>query len=700
LSILLLRAPPAVRAQPPLTSIYDIQSSVDSSGGSTYAGQQVTIEGTVTATFFEGYVVAEAPAAWRAIYIMSRTEDPRIGDRVRLTGLVVENYGMTAIANVASYQHLSSGNRVEATPVSVAEASQEPHESVLITVQHVRVAQLLDYGEWVVTDLPPTAYLLCDDLNDYVYFPRKGDHLDSITGVLFYTYGNFKLEPRATRDITGEPIPHYALHGHVVTMNDAREVVRSGYVEILGDEIVALHRHRPPGIAVAHTGGLIFPGLIDSHNHPPYNVLDRIPFQKTFTERYEWRQEPLYAAYQMQMFQIANYGGEPYSYAQYENLVKLAEVRALTAGTTAIQGVFGYFWPAVAHQGIVIDNIERYPTRAYPETFPLWETQAFWQYVGTENWERFIIHLSEGTSEAALQEFYTWQDWGMLDTRTTIIHGVPYGEPEWTAMAQAGAHLIWSPTSNLVLYGQTADVPGALAAGVNVALAPDWTPSGARHILDELKQANLINTEQWGGLITPLQFAEFVTRNAAEAAGVQRFMGQIAPGYRANLMVIPGSPSHPYGALLRADPSNVRLVIVDGRPMYGNPGALQQLDVVDGLEVIRVGGTLKGLAIQVDAHAIPDSDKPFSQILAELEEAYEAAEPKVCAFLGLDTTGPQPPHWPSSDTLQSQAWVTSAESQPLPVMLGLQPQPLPRLGPDAQLLPPRAGRRWRSGEGD
>jgi hypothetical protein len=45
----------------------------------------------------------------------------------------------------------------------------------------------------------------------------------------------------------------------------------------------------------------------------------------------------------------------------------------------------------------------------------------------------------------------------MLDARTTIIHGVPYGAPEWTGTAAAGAHFIRSPSSNLVLYGATAD---------------------------------------------------------------------------------------------------------------------------------------------------------------------------------------------------------------------------------------------------
>jgi len=634
LSAFLVSFGAATDAQASTVSILDIQSSVDSSGGSTYVYQEVTISGTVTATTFSGYVVAEAPGPWQAIYVYQWSNAPVLGDEVRVTGMVYEDYGMTMLVGITSYELLSSGNPVTATTVAVADASQEQYESVLISVEDVAVAALLDHGEWVVTDAPPY-YLLCDDINDYVYFPKMGDSLDSLTGVLFYTFGDFKLEPRATSDITGAPIPHYALHGRVVTMNDARDVVGNAYVEIVGDEIEAIHRKRPKDIPVIQTGGLIFPGLIDSHNHPSYNVLDTIPFQELFEDRYEWRATDLEDDFNAQLNSIRHYGGY---YAQYLNLMKLAEVRALTAGTTAIQGsnCNGDYDADYAHQGIVINNVERYPALAYHSTFPLWETPSFWADASTENWERFIVHLAEGTSAAALDEFYQWQGMGMLDGRTTIIHGVPLGAPEWAAMAAVDANIVWSPVSNLTLYGATADIPGALAAGVNVALAPDWTESGAPNILEEMKAANRYNQEEWGGVITPLQFAEFVTCNAAKAVGNQRFAGQITPGYRANLMVISGSVNRPYRALLRAEPADVKLTVVDGVPRYGKLDILAKFSFVENVETVHVGGVEKGLAIQVEAHSIPESDKPFLDILAELEEAYLASEPKVCDFIGIE----------------------------------------------------------------
>lgn len=557
-----------------------------------------------------------------------------MGDEVRLTGSVKEYYGMTEIEEVTSFEHLSSDNAVMATLVSLDELNEqwEQYESVLISVNEVTVALLLDYGEWVVVD-GASRYVMCDVMSDYVYFPKVGDHVDSVTGVLHYSYGAFVIQPRFTNDIVGDVIPHYALHGHVVTMNDARDVVISAYVEILGDEIVAIHTSRPPDIPVVQAGGLIFPGLIDSHNHPSYNVLDIIPFQTRFEHRDEWRATELNDDFSEQLRSIRYYGGD---YAQQANLWKLAEVRALTAGTTSIQGANcnGYYDNYYAHQGIGINNVERFPALVYHNTFPLWRDSQFWAEMDTEHWDRFIIHLCEGINAAALEEFYLWQR--MLDARTTIIHGVALGDREWTAMAAVGANLVWSPQSNLALYGRTADIRGALAAGVNVALAPDWTESGSKNILDEMRVADAFDNEEWGDILSPLQLAEFVTRNAAQAVASDHFIGRIASGYRANLMVVAGSPRHPYEALLRAEPAKVKLTVVDGKPMYGNPDVMAQFTFVENEELIFVGGKEKTLAIQVEADYIPEADKPFSQVMAELQEAYDASEPKVCDFLGID----------------------------------------------------------------
>ena len=59
----------------------------------------------------------------------------------------------------------------------------------------------------------------------------------------------------------------------------------------------------------------------------------------------------------------------------------------------------------------------------------------------------------------SLTEFTTLKAKGLLASGTAVIHGAAFGDGEFQQMGAAGAKLIWSPRSNLVLYAQTTDIP-------------------------------------------------------------------------------------------------------------------------------------------------------------------------------------------------------------------------------------------------
>jgi 5-methylthioadenosine/S-adenosylhomocysteine deaminase len=611
-------------------SIYDIQYTTDPSGDSPHVGQTVTTAGIVTAVRYDGFVMQEGGGPWEGISVYTYTAGPVIGDEVTVTAVVSEYYGLTELGDISGFAVLSSGHPVTPTVVAVADAGQEQWESQLIAVENVTVTALLSYGEWAVDGT-----LQIDDTNDYLYFPQLGDQLDSLAGILSYSYDIFEIEPRFTNDIAGPQIAHYALGGDVVTMNETRDVLNDHWVEVLGDEIVGITATPPAGVPQVATGGLIFPALIDAHNHPSYNVLGPIPFEHLYEYREEWRSDPLYTDFSTQYYAIVDYGG---TNAQRTNINKLAEVRAMAAGTATIQGPnsYGHSYDDYAHEGIGINNAHRWPPRIYHSTFPLSDSIALWQSRAAENWRRFVVHVAEGTNQVALDEFAAWQARVPLDERTTIIHGTALGAPEWAAMAAAGSHLVWSPESNIMLYGATTDVPGALAAGVNVALAPDWTESGTNDMLAEMKIARDWSDTHWGSLLTPQMLAEMVTVNAADALGMSDIRGSIQPGLRAEFMVIPGDAAAPYDALLAAEPADVMLTVISGRPGYGDAALMNQFPLLSMVEDITIAGMPKRLALAVDAFAIRNSDDLFADILGTLENAYEAALPQVCCFRGLE----------------------------------------------------------------
>jgi len=622
--------PPGRAAPAASAGIRDIQYTTDPSGDSPLAGQTVTTTGVVASITADGFTIADSAGAWHAVFVYTIVAGPAVGDSVEVTGTVQEYYGMTEIASVTGVQTLSTGGAAVPLLVDPADAGQEAYESVLLEVAAVTVTELLPYGEWTVDGI-----LVCDDLNDYMYFPQVGDVLDSLTGVLFYSFGAFKLEPRNTGDILGASIPHYALGGDVVTMNDARDVLAGYYVEVSGDQIVAIQPVPPAGVPVVETGGLIFPGLIDAHNHAAYNVLDVIPFGATFEDRYQWQAAPLYSEFRDQYNAIRDYGG---SGAQTDLIHKLAELRALCAGTTTIQGVNcnGHGYDPFAHEGMGINNAERFPSRILSSTFPLSQSASYWQARSGEYWDRFVIHLSEGINADALDELAAWQALVPLDGRTTIIHGVALGAAQWTAMSAAGAHLVWSPRSNVTLYGATADIAGALAAGVEVALAPDWTESGSATVLDEMRFASALGDSAWPGVLTPQLLTEMVTRNAADAIGAAARIGRVGVGYAADLTVVPGSPAAPYDALLAAEPGDVALTVVSGRPMYGDPSLMNQFAFLSDIEDIVVGGVAKRLAVRIVSHAIPEADVATADVIAALEDAYAASYPPICCFFAIE----------------------------------------------------------------
>jgi imidazolonepropionase-like amidohydrolase len=631
-------------------SIQEIQFTEDPGGDSPYLGQTVEVQGIVSAIYPEQYVLAEASGAWHGLLVYDRYHAPRVGDELRVVGLVDEYWGMTELKEISDYELLSQGNSPYApVDLETGEVSVEAFESVLVRVSGVTVGELLpDHGDWQVDD--GSGPVLVGDRIDYVYFPAVGDLIPALTGVVYYSWEAFKIEPRNTADIArGEP--HYALGGKVVTMDPAFRVLEHAWVEVLYDEIVGVTVDPPGRIPLVETGGIIFPGLIDAHNHLTYNALDFIPFTGIpFPDRYAWRATAMYDDFKTQYNALYNYSSPG---ARKVDLIKLAELRELCAGGTTIQGrnAFRGFhdhdpW---AHQGIGINNGERFPALVYDDVFPLGDTPEEWQGRAAYPTERFMVHLSEGTNQAALDEFYAWKDeYGMLDGRTVIIHGVPYGEPEFRAMAEAGAMLVWSARSNWELYRATADIPLALSLGVRVAIGPDWTESGGIDLLDELQFCNRLNYELWGGAIRPRELAAMVTCWAGEVFGERVRIGRILPGYRADLMVIPPLAENPYRALLLARAPQVRLTVVSGVPRYADPDLISAFDWLNHVESLDVcGAANKRVALAEDAFSIEQSERLVSEILAIIEEAYLAGPQYPCEFLPLDPCAgrPTPTPW-------------------------------------------------------
>ena len=85
---------------------------------------------------------------------------------------------------------------------------------------------------------------------------------------------------------------------------------------------------------------------------------------------------------------------------------------------------------------------------------------------------------------------------------------------------------MWSPQSNLRLYGLTTRVADALDVGLLVALGADWLPSGSMSLLAEMKVARAELASQ-GRPVTAVELVTMVTAGAAQVAGLGAKLGSL-----------------------------------------------------------------------------------------------------------------------------------------------------------------------------
>ena len=131
-------------------------------------------------------------------------------------------------------------------------------------------------------------------------------------------------------------------------------------------------------------------------------------------------------------------------------------------------------------------------------------------------------------------------------------------------MREFDVTLVWSPRSNLALYGETVDLAGAVDSGVRIALSTDWSPSGSFTMREELKCARRVASAT--GVALPAEALwRMSTVNGAYALGLEDRYGAIKPGLRADLILVALAGGNPHDAVLNATDDDLLAAWVDGQ---------------------------------------------------------------------------------------------------------------------------------------
>ena len=449
----------------------------------------------------------------------------------------------------------------------------------------------------------------------------------------------------------------FLLKGRVVTMDGETNVINDGNVMVRDGKITgvwASNTNPPAGVdftdvPIVETDGTIYPGLIDLHNHVHYNHIPLWDFevhlsdsQKSeeggYTNRYQWGNNWDYGP---SITWMKTNIQSSYRWDMASEQMKYAEVQAVSGGVTAMQGSPSsgtQAWDSILSRNVELYNFgqDGISTCAvcgaadddYTGSHLISQSEA-----GTLN--AWFVHLSEGVDQSSKDEFDALWNKGLIMDETIVIHGTAMDSSQFSQMASVNSELVWSPLSNLLLYGDTTDVVAAHQAGVSISISPDWGPSGSKNNLHELKVADMWNSNNLNGYFSNYQLVEMVTSNPADATGWAPFVGRIKADLYADLVVIDTFHEDPYRNLIEAIDADVALTVVQGKAVFGDVDIMQQLQG-DDWEYVNATDFQK--AVDVTSLTEVDGSQTFAEIEAGLAMAmrheYDDMKANWVEFIG------------------------------------------------------------------
>jgi 5-methylthioadenosine/S-adenosylhomocysteine deaminase len=423
--------------------------------------------------------------------------------------------------------------------------------------------------------------------------------------------------------------PTIALGGQVITPDGARK----GWVSVENGTISAITSTKPKDAITIATGGVILPGMLDLHGHPEFNVFSPWEPPKFYVNRYSWRESKPYHDL------VRDPQNKLLTELPSGTQLRYAEIRALVGGVTGIQGaslrtqgnhesmvrnvdgvVFGEHRARAA-----IDLPSSLTSRGGPDLKKVTDAIAAGEV------DAFYVHLAEGMRDNARSqgEFAHLVDLGALTKATVIIHGTALTRDQFGDAKDAGARLVWSPQSNLRLYGETTDIAAAFDAGIPVALGADWLPSGSTSLLSELKVAREELAAQ-GHPLTAKQLVTMVTSGAAEVAGLDDKLGRLQVGRAADVVVMARQDNDAYESVCSSSPADVELVMIGGDVVYGRDDWVKSLaaDPADpDLEAVIAWGRRMLLDTSYELHPSGDITPRLSTLRQSLTSVYPPVGP-------------------------------------------------------------------------
>lgn len=333
--------------------------------------------------------------------------------------------------------------------------------------------------------------------------------------------------------------------------------------------------------------GVISPGLINAHDHLLGTYLPKVgngPYLNWLPWDNDLKSSPIYEERQ----QVEN-----------RDLYLLGAYRNLLSGVTLVSDHIPHFVGDPFYDFLPTKAVRKFAMAHSITSFAL-----AWGDGVTEEYQKairddipFVTHISEGYDEETVRSIQTIEKLGGLGDHSVFIHCLSFSDSDLALVKKRGASCVWCADSNMFMFNRTMDARKFLEMGINLCIGTDSPMTGGENLLYEMKYDKMLYHRIYGDELTDDAILKMVTVNPARALW-QKKSGRIADGMIADIAVFRDRGGSPAASVVNAQLRDVMLVVIDGRPVYGDrafSGVFDELGVeyqeivMDGVDKIIIG---------------------------------------------------------------------------------------------------------------
>lgn len=411
--------------------------------------------------------------------------------------------------------------------------------------------------------------------------------------------------------------------GKILTMDHKSRVIHDGALTLTGDIISGIYssgeipQELEAGMEIQADGKVILPGLINAHSHLAMTLfrgfVEDLVLQEWLKRvwKYEFsvlNDKAVRAGSKLALAEMIKNGitCAHDMYWHFEQTMEVAEefgFRLLSGPPITGLGDqnFNEMFARARETLAWLESLEFvYPIiqahSTYTTTPEMMHTvREFKEEYGIT----FTTHASENQTEveSVLERYQQTPiqllaSYDLLDERTLLAHCVVLEDEEIELLAETSTHVVHCPESNLKLGSGIAPVALMLEKGINVCIGTDGAASNNDlDIIGELKTAALLQkgSNQNPELLNTIQVLEMGTINGAKAYQLEKILGSLEEGKKADLVIMDFDKPHltpvydPAANLIYSSgKSDVETVFINGKLQLENG----QLTVIDEEQIM------------------------------------------------------------------------------------------------------------------